>query len=99
LPRLNQLYNALRAKGLEVVAISVMQKHDDLIRYARASGFRFPIAAADKPELSIEPLRKLYGTPGPMTTFVIDHTGRIVFRDYDSDYVELRAELAKLGLR
>ena len=88
----------MRYKGLEVVAISLDRKDDRLIRYIRDSGFSFRVVATDQPSKDIEPLGKLYGKPGPMATFLIDRSSRVVFRDYDSDYDELRAAVEKLGI-
>src|SRR2546430_3611854 len=87
----------MRNKGLEVVAVSLGRKDDRLIRYIRDAGFSFRVIAAVQPSKDIGPLAKRYGMPGPMATFLIDHSGRIVFRDYDSDYGELRAAIETIG--
>lgn len=98
MPRIQTLYREYKQKGLEVVALTAGSSTDGAERYFRKSGFTFKAARINagffrRNRFSIDG-KPLYS----MMTFVIDTTGRVAFRGYQTDYDDLREALSNLGL-
>jgi outer membrane lipoprotein-sorting protein/peroxiredoxin len=97
LPRLQKLYEELGPKGLEVAAIN----HGDpepLVRdFARQHGVKFRLALGGKSETSV--VGKAYRVEAYPTNYLIGADGKIAWHGTGFDEPEVRAALAKLGVR
>jgi hypothetical protein len=97
LPRLEALYREYGSTGLEVIALTAGSPQDRAEAYFHRAGFTFNAGRIDaaffrRHRFSVDG-KPLYA----MSTFLLDRSGKIVFRDYQTDYGDLRAELSKLG--
>ncbi len=97
-PRLQALYDALKDKGLAVIAIDSDDDRETIARYAKASGWTFPIAFGLEAMGGIN-IPNAYRVNLFPTNFLIDAEGNIAYRCINWDEAGLRAALARLGVR
>jgi thiol-disulfide isomerase/thioredoxin len=97
-PRLQALYDALKDKGLDVLAINSDDDRETIARYVETSGWTFPIALGREARGSIN-IPAAYRVDLFPTNVLIDAEGQVVFRCTGWDEAGLRAALAKLGVR
>ena len=71
---LNKLYEDTKDSGVAFIAISADTKADELDAAARRLGIKYPVYTVDAPVPSV-----FQFTAGP-ATFIIDHTGLLVFK-------------------
>jgi peroxiredoxin len=94
MPSLNKLYQELRPRGFEVVAVSLDRSADDVREYTGKKGFKFLILMDEGNKVAR--LYKVFSTP---TTFLIDRKGNIIERfygEYDWQDRDIRAKIEKL---
>lgn len=72
-PKLQALYTKHRAKGLQVIAVSVDDQKDGIVAFARSYGAAFPIGWDDDHALALT-----YKVDSMPSTYVIDRKGTIV---------------------
>ena len=73
LPHFKELYAAYKAKGLEMIGLSVGEKPEVVKPFVQSNGISYPIAIANAK------IEQAYGgIRGIPTTFLIDKQGRIV---------------------
>ena len=107
MPRLQALYTGLKSKGLGAIALTLAGNYDRAKRYFYDRGEQYfrdsqytYAAARISPEFSLKNHFSRARNPiCAMTTFVVDADRRIVFRDHNTDYADLRAALSKLGIK
>jgi thiol-disulfide isomerase/thioredoxin len=97
LPKLQKLYDDLKGKGLEVVAVNTDDEETAISRYVKTSGWTFPIALGSKQRQG-KSMPELYFVELFPTNFLIDATGMVVYRRVGWDDVAIRAALRKLGV-
>jgi thiol-disulfide isomerase/thioredoxin len=75
MPGWQKLYEANKAKGFEIIAVSIDDDEEELRREAKARGFTFPIAWRwdDRTD---DNFGDIIGTP---TLYVIDKTGKVAW--------------------
>lgn len=82
MPSMQQLYQAHKDKGLEVVAVSVDTTSSQEVRaFIEELGLTFPVLH-DRDSL----VSRLYSNPGVPSSYVIDPQGKVVYRvlgEYD----------------
>jgi peroxiredoxin len=94
MPSLDKLYQELRARGFEVVAVSLDRSADDVKEYVGKKGFKFPVLMDEGNKVSRR--YKVFSTP---TSFLIDRKGNIVERfygEYDWQDRDIKAKIEKL---
>ncbi len=94
MPSLNRLYGQMRAKGLEVIAVSVDRSADDVREFIGKKGFNFTVLMDEGS--SVARRYRVFSTP---TTFLIDKNGNVVerfFGDYDWQDKEIMMKIEKL---
>jgi peroxiredoxin len=94
MPSLNRLYQELRPRGFEVVAVSLDRSTDDVREYIGKKGFKF-LVLMDEGN-TVAKRYKVFSTP---TTFLIDKKGNVVERfygEYDWQDRDVRAKIEKL---
>jgi thiol-disulfide isomerase/thioredoxin len=96
-PALQKLYDDLKGKGLEVVAVNTDDEETVISRYVKTSGWTFPIALGSKHGQG-KSTSELYFVELFPTNFLIDATGKVVYRRVGWDDVAIRAALKKLGV-
>jgi len=97
-PRLQALYDALKDKGLAVIAVDSDDGRATIARYVSASGWTFPVALGSQTRDGFE-IPKAYCVDTFPTNFLIDAQRKIVFRCIGWDEPGLLAALAKLGVK
>jgi peroxiredoxin len=94
MPSLNKLYQELRPRGFEVVAVSLDKSADGVREYISKKGFKFLILIDESNTVSKR--YKVFSTP---TTFLIDRKGNIVERfygEYDWQDRDIKTKIEKL---
>ena len=94
MPSLNKLYNILKPRGLEVVAVSTDRSISDIKDFIESHRVGFPILFDS--ERSASKLYRVFSMP---TTFLIDRKGVIVekfYGEYDWTEPETKEKIEKL---
>lgn len=94
MPSFNRLYNEMKSRGLEVVAVSTDRSIGDVKDYANKKGLNFQILFDGG--RAVTRLYKVFSMP---TTFLIDRNGIILekfFGEYDWTDTEIKKKLEKL---
>jgi peroxiredoxin len=94
MPSLNKLYQELRPRGFEVVAVSLDKSAENVREYVSKKGFKFLVLIDESNTVSRR--YKVFSTP---TTFLIDRKGNIVERfygEYDWQDPDVKAKIEKL---
>lgn len=97
LPKLQKLYGELKGKGLDVLAINRDDEFAAIHRYIQTSGLSFPIGLGTL-EKQHRNLADLYFVEMFPTNYLIDTTGKVVYRRVGWDEAGIRAALKKLGV-
>ena len=94
MPSLNKLYNMLKPRGLEVVAVSTDRSISDIKDFIESHRVGFPVLFDS--ERSASKLYRVFSMP---TTFLIDRKGIIVekfYGEYDWTEPETKGKIEKL---
>jgi thiol-disulfide isomerase/thioredoxin len=75
MPAMQTLYDALRGKGLEIVAVDVMEDKATVAKFRKDHGYTFPILLDSGGAIA-----GTYGAQGIPTNYVIDRNGRVLAR-------------------
>jgi thiol-disulfide isomerase/thioredoxin len=97
LPHLQKIYDSLKDKGLELIAVNAFDSEDVIQKYVNENRFSFRIVMGGPGEKYT--LGKAYGVSAYPTNYVVDGNGVIVWRAVGFDEEGLRMALAKLGLK
>jgi hypothetical protein len=76
LPSVNEMYKALKGRGLEVLLISFREKPDLVRRTVQQRGYVAPVLLDETGEVT----GVRYGVWGPPTVYLVDRQGRLVAR-------------------
>ena len=76
MPTVNELYQALRPKGLEVRLIAFREDAERVRRTVRERGYVAPVLL----DASGDVTGRLYGVWGPPTVYLVDPQGRLLAR-------------------
>ncbi|MBI5641535.1 MAG: TlpA family protein disulfide reductase [Nitrospirae bacterium] len=94
MPSLNSLYNEMKPRGLEIVAVSTDKSLNDVKGYLSKKGLDFLVLMDES--RSVTKQYKVFSLP---TTFLIDKNGIIVekfYGDYDWTEQEIKQKIEKL---
>lgn len=94
-PALQALYDELKDKGFEVVALNPMDSSDTIKKYVTGNGFTFLVGMCKEDDAILKEYRVL----GYPTNYLLDSEGTVVWRKTGIDEKELRAALKKLGIQ
>ncbi len=72
---MQKLYESLRGRGLEIVAVDVMEEKAKVAQFRKEHGYSFPILLD-----TVGNVAGLYGAQGLPTNYVIDGEGRVLAR-------------------
>jgi thiol-disulfide isomerase/thioredoxin len=75
MPAMQALYQGLRGKGFEILAVDVMEDKATVAKYRKDHGYTFPMLLDDSGTVA-----GLYGAQGIPTNYIIDGTGRVLAR-------------------
>lgn len=90
IPTLNKLYEETRESGVEIIAVTADTKAADLHATAQRLNIKYPIYTVEDPVPSV-----FQFTSGP-ATFIIDHTGLLVFKHIGASKWDTPAVIAFL---
>lgn len=76
MPTVNELYQALRPKGLEVWLIAFREDAELVRRTVKERGYVAPVLL----DVSGDVTGRLYGVWGPPTVYLVDGEGRLLAR-------------------
>ena len=76
LPRLKPLYEKLKSKGLEIIAIDRSRDTDNALEFIRNN--KLPYTFLENGEGKEEVVKGLFGVRSFPTSFVIDRDGKII---------------------
>jgi len=96
LPQLQFLYNQLKGKGLEIVAIDNGDSAEAVKKVAEDSKLTFPIVLGGATDQFV--MSERYGVVAYPTNFLIDADGNVLWRGAGFDEREIMAELKKAGI-
>lgn len=82
MPAMQKLYQKLKGKGLEVVAVDMMEDKATVSAFVRTSGYTFPVLLDKTGEVGGN---SLYAARAIPTNYVIDKAGKIVGRKIGID--------------
>ncbi len=82
MPEMEKLYARLKGKGLEIVAVDMMEDRATVRSFLKANGYTFPVLLDSQGEVGGSPLYSARAIP---TNYVIDREGRIVARKIGVD--------------
>jgi len=80
MPHLPKMHHDLASKGLVILGLDIGEDADDVTHFMRSESYTFPALLGAEPNVSAK-----YYVEGYPTTFVIDRSGRIVFRAFSED--------------
>jgi peroxiredoxin/outer membrane lipoprotein-sorting protein len=96
-PHLQKIYDELKDKGLELVAVNRGDSADVINRYVEANKFSFPILMGGRdPAHSVD---KAYGVTDYPTNYLIGPDGTVLWRGDGFREESLRRALARAGLQ
>jgi peroxiredoxin len=95
LPRLQKQFEALRAKGLKILAVSMGDEASDVEKLWKAEDVGFPTLLTS--DVVIDPLLAYGVTTGPIH-YLLDSKLKIIDRYSGEDPVRLKAALKKVGI-
>lgn len=81
MPAMQTLYQKLRGKGFEVVAVDMMEDKATVAKFVKTSGYTFPVLIDSTGEVGGGP----YGARAIPTNYIVDKGGRIVGRKIGID--------------
>ena len=96
LPHLQKLYDELKDDGLGVLAIDSDDDRASIARYAAASSWTMPIAVGSQERLG-QNIPALYSVELFPTNYLVNPSGKVVYRRVGWDEAGLRASLRGLG--
>jgi len=93
LPELQALFMKYKRAGLQVVGLNPTDKPEAILAFCRARGYTFTVApcAAE--------VARPFGVETYPTCFLVNATGKVVYRAVGYDAAGLTAAVAKLGLK
>ncbi|MGO9468736.1 MAG: redoxin domain-containing protein [Isosphaeraceae bacterium] len=98
LPKLQRLYAELKDKGLEVLAIDSDDERDAIARYVMSSGWTFPVALGSKERRGAS-ITALFSVELFPTNYLVDPSGKVVYRHVGWDEASMRNALGTLDVR
>ena len=81
MPEMQTLYQKLKGKGFEVVAVDMMEDKATVAKFVKTSGYTFPVLLDSKGEVGGGP----YAARAIPTNYVVDKGGRLVGRKIGID--------------
>jgi thiol-disulfide isomerase/thioredoxin len=95
---LQKLYDELKSKGFEIVAVNYQANDSDqtIAKYVRDNKFSFRIVKGGSGDYAVG---KTYGVQAYPTNYLLDANGKIVWRGVGFNESALRAAIDKLGFK
>jgi hypothetical protein len=89
----------LKDKGLELVAINGSDEKNVIQKYVTDNKFTFNIALAGKNAGAAYDIAEKYGVQAYPTNYLLDPTGKVLFRSVGFNEQGLRSALEKAGVK
>jgi len=80
MPHLQKMHQELASKGLVILGLDIGEDAVDVTKFMRSESYAFPALLGAEPDVSAK-----YYVEGYPTTFVVDRSGRIVFRAFSEN--------------
>jgi thiol-disulfide isomerase/thioredoxin len=98
LPALQKLHDEFKDDGLAILAINSDDDREAIDRYVATSGWTFPIGLGFKERKNQNIPANFFVDLFP-TNYLLDHSGKVVYRQAGWDEAGLRRALQALGFR
>lgn len=101
-PGLQKLYDDLRDKGLEIIAIDLGDKNQDVEKFVDQDHLTFKVVMGGDHEEGAADVFTAYHVQSFPSNFLVDHSGKIVWRNNgysEQELATIRTQLGKLGLK
>ncbi len=97
-PHLKNLYTKLSHSGFELVAVNQGDSKEIVQKYVKEAGLPFKIGLGGRSGQPENTVFKEYGVSVYPTNYLIDSTGKVIFRSAGFDEKGLKEALRKIGL-
>ena len=101
-PGLQKLYSDLHDKGLEIIAIDLGDKNQDVEKFVAQDHLTFKVVMGGDHEEGAVDVFTAYHVQSFPSNFLVDHSGKIVWRNNgysEEELAAVRTQLQKLGLQ
>src|SRR5579872_361611 len=98
-PQLQRLYTELRSKGLEVIAVDNSDPKDVVKKYVADNRYNFLVGLGNKTATQSTDVPSLYGVTDYPTNYIVDSTGKVVWRSVGFNEATIRGVLARMGVQ
>ncbi len=96
---MQKIYQEFNDKGLELVAINGMDDKKTIRDYITKNHFTFKIGLTGKKVGAAYDIADKYGVQAYPTNFLMDPSGKVLWRGVGFDEKELRTALSKAGIK
>lgn len=93
------MYEELRDKGMGLVAVNGFDSEEVINKYVTEKKFTFQIGMADKKEGATYDVGQRYGVSAYPTNYVVDSSGKILWRGIGFNEAAIRKALADAGVK
>lgn len=99
MPHLQKIYSEFKGKGFEIIAINSGDSRDTINNYFQKEKFTFLVGMDSERGGKDYGVASKYGVQAYPTNYLLDGSGKIVFRSVGFDEGGLLEALEKLGLK
>ena len=89
----------MKSKGFELIAVNNGDPKDRINQYVKDGSFTFPIVMGGPRNTKDYKVFEDNGVQAYPTNYVLDSDGKVVYRGVGFNESEIRAALAKLGVK
>jgi peroxiredoxin/outer membrane lipoprotein-sorting protein len=98
-PHLQKMFEELKEKGLGLIAVNGMDSDAVINKYVQEKKFTFRIGMAARNEGGMYEVGRKYGVSAYPTNYVIDASGKVIWRGIGFDEAAIRKALAEQGIQ
>jgi hypothetical protein len=93
------MYEELKDKGMGLIAVNGFDSEEVINKYVEEKKFTFPIGMADKKEGGIYDVALKYGVSAYPTNYLVDASGKVIWRGIGFNEAAIRKALAEQGIK
>lgn len=93
------MYEELKDKGMGLIAVNGFDSEAVINKYVEEKKFTFSIGMADKKEGGIYDVGQKYGVSAYPTNYLVDASGKVIWRGIGFNEAAIRKALAEQGIK
>ena len=93
------MFDELKDKGMGLIAVNGMDSDAVINKYVQEKKFTFQIGMADKKEGGIYDVGQKYGVSAYPTNYLVDASGKVIWRGIGFNEAAIRKALAEQGIK